>query len=195
MEAKPTKHELTIADLLDEDQPQQAECSTRAASAAPNNTAIPFPFLPLYSQYSFAQRLKSTIPFSKLFFSNHIKPLPQTKAAAKQPAIQHDQEQCMFLVELDTQGRTAAICYLPTRVKNVIEVYHTEIPARHRHKGIGDRLVKACLLWAKESGTFVIPTCSFVRRHLDYNGFQNYDLVIVKNEQEAQNKKTAVEHF
>ncbi|KAL7313002.1 hypothetical protein PS15m_008704 [Mucor circinelloides] len=187
METKP-KNDLTIANLLDEDQPP-AECSTIAAQ----NTAIPFPFLPLYSQYSFAQRLKSTIPFSKLFFSNNIKPLNQTKAAAKHPEITHDKDQCMFLLKLDAQGRTAAICYLPTRVKNVIEVYHTEIPPHHRHKGIGDKLVKACLLWAKESGTFVIPTCSFVRRHLDYNGFQNYDPVIVRNEQEAQNK--AVEHF
>ncbi|OAC99153.1 hypothetical protein MUCCIDRAFT_114331 [Mucor lusitanicus CBS 277.49] len=189
MESKPNKHELTVTNLPDKDQPQQAECSTVAAAAAANNTAVPFPFLPLYSQYSFAQRLRSTIPFSKLFFSNNIKPLHPTKMAAKQPAILHDKEQCMFSLKLDDQGRTAAICYLPTRVKNVIEVYHTEIPPHHRHKGIGDQLVKACLLWAKESGTFVIPTCSFVRRHLDYNGFQNYDPVIVKNEQEAQNKK------
>lgn len=70
-----------------------------------------------------------------------------------------------------------------------IDVCIQEIPLHHRHKGVGDRLVRECLLWAKESGTFVIPTCRFVRRHLDYNGFQNYDPVIVKNEQEAQNKQ------
>lgn len=150
MESKPNRHELTTTHSLDQDQPQHAECSTIAAAAAAaraaNNTAIPLPFLPLYSQYSFAQRLKSTIPFSKLLFSNNIKPLCQAKMSADQPAILHDTEQCMFLMRLDDQGRAgsaeteskrvqgfalsntgsvAAICYLPTRVKNVIEVYHT----------------------------------------------------------------------
>lgn len=107
METKP-KNDLTIANLLDEDQPP-AECSTIAAQ----NTAVPFPFLPLYSQYSFAQRLKSTIPFSKLFFSNNIKPLNQTKAAAEHPEITHDKDQCMFLLKLDAQGRTGILRWSP----------------------------------------------------------------------------------
>ncbi|KAI8647233.1 hypothetical protein BD408DRAFT_169294 [Parasitella parasitica] len=185
------KHDLTV-DSLDEDQgyehQQQAECSATTAHSA----VVPFPFLPLYSQFSFAQRFKNTMPFSKLFFSNNIKPLASSssdsinRAIRKNHDVIHDKEQCMFLLELDSK---AAICYLPTRTKNVIEVYHTEIPPKHRHKGVGDRLVRECLTWAKESGTFVIPTCTFVRRHLEYNRLQNYHLVIVKNEQEVQSNR------
>jgi predicted GNAT family acetyltransferase len=56
---------------------------------------------------------------------------------------------------------------------------------RYRHQGIGDKLVKQCLDWAKESGTLVIPTCHFVQRHLEYVGHHKYDSIIVKTEQEA----------
>ncbi|KAI8079545.1 uncharacterized protein B0P05DRAFT_541035 [Gilbertella persicaria] len=88
----------------------------------------------------------------------------------------------MFIFKLNSKGKTAALCYLPTRVKRVIEVYHIEIPVTFRHMGIGDKLVKECLNWAKESRTLVIPTCSFVKRHLE---LFDYDSVIVNNEQEA----------
>lgn len=45
--------------------------------------------------------------------------------------------------------------------------------------GLGDKLVKECLDWAKESGTLVIPTCAFVQRHLECVGLQKYDPVLV----------------
>ena len=101
--------------LLDEEeeddeykQQEQAECSTT------NSKTIPFPFLPLYSQYGFGQRLKNTIPFSKLFFSNNIQPLNynsniNNKIINKSTEIIHDKDQCMFLLKLDSKGRTGKL--------------------------------------------------------------------------------------
>ncbi|KAI8079446.1 hypothetical protein BDF21DRAFT_463512 [Thamnidium elegans] len=139
----------------------------------------PFPFL----QYTFGQRLKTSLPpFSKLFFTSNIKynMLEQQHKIPNDPfQVIHDPELCMFLIKLDSKGSTAAICYLPTTVKNVIETYHIEIPFAYRHMGLGDKLVKECLDWAKESGTLIIPTCAFVQRHLECVGLQKYDPVLV----------------
>ncbi|KAI8375384.1 hypothetical protein EDC96DRAFT_497037 [Choanephora cucurbitarum] len=100
----------------------------------------------------------------------------------KQSKVFHDEKQCMFLLRLDQKGTIAALCYLPTRVKKVIEVYHIEIPIKFRHRGVGDKLVKEFLHWVKESGTLVIPACNFVKRHLE---LFDYGTTIVSNEQEA----------
>ncbi|KAI9470943.1 MAG: GCN5-related N-acetyl-transferase-domain-containing protein [Benjaminiella poitrasii] len=126
------------------------------------------------------------VPFSRLFFTsliNEKQPAAATVIHNKPitTTIIHNKSQCMFIINLDSKGRTAALCYLPTRVKDVIETYHTEIPLSYRNRGIGDKLVKECLTWAKESGTLVIPTCKFVKRHLECH---QYD-IIVKDEKEA----------
>jgi predicted GNAT family acetyltransferase len=47
-----------------------------------------------------------------------------------------------------------------------------------RHLGLGDKLVNECLDWAKESGTLVIPTCAFVKRHLEHIGSRKYDSIL-----------------
>lgn len=158
-------------------QQQQQQLTEGNENIIDNNNLSTFSFLPL--QYSFGHRLKSTSilpPFSKLFFTGNTKQMLSASATHKkdqpQQDIIHDIELCMFYIKLDTKGTKAAICYLPTTVKNVIEVYHIEIPIAYRHQGLGDKLVKECLNWAKESGTLVIPTCAFVKRHLECIGFQ-----------------------
>ncbi|KAI8351525.1 hypothetical protein BD560DRAFT_409222 [Blakeslea trispora] len=127
-----------------------------------------FPFL------SFGQRLLKN---SHSLVLNRESPIQM-----KQSKIFHDEKQCMFILRLDQEGVTAALCYLPTRVKKVIEVYHTEIPYKFRHMGVGDKLAKEFLDWAKESGTLVIPTCNFVKRHLE---LFDHGTVIVSSEQDA----------
>ncbi|KAI9357471.1 hypothetical protein BD770DRAFT_388808, partial [Pilaira anomala] len=139
-----------------------------------------------FLQYTFGQRLKTSLPpFSKLFFTGNIKnnmEQKQHKIPNDPFQVIHDPELCMFLIKLDSKGTTAAICYLPTTIKNVIETYHIEIPMAYRHKGLGDKLVKECLEWAKESGTLIIPTCAFVQRHLEWSqreeGAQKYGPVL-----------------
>ncbi|KAG2205595.1 hypothetical protein INT46_005515 [Mucor plumbeus] len=80
--------------------------------------------------------------------------------------ILHDPSYCMFKIQLDKQN-TAALCYLPTRSKNIIEFYHIEIPVAYRHQGLGDLLLYRAFQWAEKSQLLVIPTCPFVRKYLE----------------------------
>ncbi|KAI7903456.1 GCN5-related N-acetyl-transferase-domain-containing protein [Cokeromyces recurvatus] len=125
------------------------------------------------------------LPFSKLFTTTNTLKERHTNHLD----IIHNKEYCMFLINLDTNGNTAALCYLPTRVRDIIEIYHTEIPISYRNKGIGDKLVKECLRWAKQSGKLIIPTCRFVQRHLEQHEYENHDEFIIKDEKEAYKKK------
>ncbi|KAI9481413.1 MAG: hypothetical protein EXX96DRAFT_618345 [Benjaminiella poitrasii] len=81
--------------------------------------------------------------------------------------IIHDPNYCMFKIQLDTKGNTAALCYLPTRYKNIIEFYHIEIPIAYRYQGLGDFLLSRAFQWVKKSNLLVIPTCPFVRKYLE----------------------------
>jgi hypothetical protein len=94
-----------------------------------HNNNGPYPFMPLYSHYSLGQRLKSTLPFSKLFFSsacsassssiiqdtliksittsNHTENHSSSsndQSTENHPII-HDKKKCMFLMKLDSKGR------------------------------------------------------------------------------------------
>ncbi|KAI9284042.1 hypothetical protein BC943DRAFT_280262 [Umbelopsis sp. AD052] len=82
---------------------------------------------------------------------------------------------------------TAAICYLPTRFRGIIEFYHTEIPTEYRSAGVGDLLTACAFQWAEANGLLVLPTCPFIQRHLKQR-FPNDDgrwTCIVRSEQEA----------
>ncbi|KAI8074295.1 GCN5-related N-acetyl-transferase-domain-containing protein [Gilbertella persicaria] len=81
--------------------------------------------------------------------------------------IVHDSNYCMFKIKLDTEGNTAALCYLPTRYKNIIEFYHIEIPVAYRQQGLGDLLLYKAFQWVEKSNLLVIPTCPFVRKYLE----------------------------
>ncbi|KAI7898020.1 uncharacterized protein BX663DRAFT_526352 [Cokeromyces recurvatus] len=61
----------------------------------------------------------------------------------------------------------AALCYLPTKSKNIIEFYHIEIPIAYRHQGLGDLLLSRAFQWVKMLKLLVIPTCPFVRKYLE----------------------------
>ncbi|KAI8889894.1 hypothetical protein K501DRAFT_169958 [Backusella circina FSU 941] len=102
--------------------------------------------------------------------------------------IIHDANYCMFKVSLDKNGATAALCYLPTRFQHIVEFYHTEIPIKYRHCGLGDLLLHRALQWAQSSNKLVIPTCPFVKSYLEarFND-QNGDpiLCVVTSEQEG----------
>ncbi|KAI8377264.1 hypothetical protein BD560DRAFT_53115 [Blakeslea trispora] len=81
--------------------------------------------------------------------------------------IIHDTDHCMFTIKLDTKGATAALCYLPTRYRNIIEFYHIEIPVAYRQQGLGDLLLYKAFQWVEKSNLLVIPTCPFVRKYLE----------------------------
>jgi len=55
---------------------------------------------------------------------------------------------------------------------NSINILHTEVPRALEGKGLGGRLARAALEFARESGLKVVPFCSFVggyiRKHPEY---------------------------
>ncbi|GAA5807476.1 hypothetical protein MFLAVUS_000837 [Mucor flavus] len=81
--------------------------------------------------------------------------------------IIHDPTRCMFKAILDTKGNCAALCYLPTRYKNIVEFYHIEIPSAYRNQGLGDLLLSKAFEWVQEKSMSVIPTCPFVLKYLE----------------------------
>jgi predicted GNAT family acetyltransferase len=49
----------------------------------------------------------------------------------------------------------------------VLELIHTEVPEPLSGRGIASRLAHAALVYARENGLRVIPTCPFVRSYLE----------------------------
>ena len=72
--------------------------------------------------------------------------------------------------EMDVDGGIAVASYRAD--DKVVTVFHTEVPASLRGRGLGDHLVKGTLDLIRASGRKVIPRCGFVavyiRRHPEY---------------------------
>lgn len=82
--------------------------------------------------------------------------------------VLHKPEQGRF--EIHSEGFVAELSY--TLDGKVIILVHTEVPPELEGRGIGSRLAKAGLDYARENGLKVIPVCSFVdgyiKRHPEY---------------------------
>jgi predicted GNAT family acetyltransferase len=50
---------------------------------------------------------------------------------------------------------------------NTMTIFHTEVPAPLRGRGIGERLVREALEKAKQLGVKIVPRCWFVREFID----------------------------
>ena len=82
--------------------------------------------------------------------------------------ISNDQVKNRF--EVDIAGKTAFLLYRLMPGKLVL--VHTEVPTESAGHGIGSKLVRAGLEFAREQGLTVIPLCPFatdyVRGHQEY---------------------------
>ncbi|KAL7316391.1 hypothetical protein PS15m_005489 [Mucor circinelloides] len=82
----------------------------------------------LNSKYMIEQQQKKSMPLSPplqptLKPSSSQLPLISDLSQFHALDIIHDPGYCMFKIQLDKQN-TAALCYLPTRCKNIVEFYH-----------------------------------------------------------------------
>ena len=79
--------------------------------------------------------------------------------------------------EIVVDGRTAALEY--HRGRDFLTLVHTEVPAELEGRGIGGKLAKAGLEFARAENLKVVPSCPFVaayiKRHPEY-----LDLVMEK---------------
>lgn len=80
----------------------------------------------------------------------------------------HNTEQHRF--EMNIDGHIAVLDYIP--MGKIITFTHTSVPPEIGNRGLGSKLVKTGLDYAKESGLKVRSTCWFVskyiRRHSEY---------------------------
>lgn len=126
----------------------------------------------LNAKYMIEQQQQKAMPLSPplqpTLKSSPPSPLPLINDLSQFHALDiiHDPGYCMFKIQLDKQN-TAALCYLPTRYKNIVEFYHIEIPVAYRHQGLGDLLLYRAFQWAEKTQLLVIPTCPFVRKYLE----------------------------
>jgi predicted GNAT family acetyltransferase len=67
--------------------------------------------------------------------------------------------------ELEVDGHVAFLTY--RREDDGLELIHTEVPDELEGKGVGSRLVKEVLAFARENSLRVTPTCKFVRSYLE----------------------------
>lgn len=78
--------------------------------------------------------------------------------------VVHRPEAGRFEVSLD--GHLAVLEYQFRDEKTVI-FPHTEVPDALGGRGIGSRLARAALDWARENGYRVIPLCWFVKGYIE----------------------------
>lgn len=73
--------------------------------------------------------------------------------------------------ELEEDGQVAFLEY--SLAGKVLELIHTEVPAKLQGTGAGSSLVKSALEWAREHGAKVDVICPFateyIQRHPEYS--------------------------
>ena len=82
--------------------------------------------------------------------------------------VVHEPEESRFAVH--AEGLTAVLEY--QRVGERVVMPHTAVPGPLEGRGIGSRLARTALEWAREENLRVVPLCPFVRayiqRHPEY---------------------------
>uniref|UniRef100_A0A0N5ABD5 Protein NATD1 n=1 Tax=Syphacia muris TaxID=451379 RepID=A0A0N5ABD5_9BILA len=89
--------------------------------------------------------------------------------------IQHFSDGCKFVASLN--GAKAVLNYkkLP---KNVIDIYHTEVPVEFRGKGIAKQLCDSAFAYAAKNNLFVKPSCSYALKYASNASKEFKDIVI-----------------
>ena len=77
--------------------------------------------------------------------------------------VRHDEEGRRF--ELEEEGQTGFLSYI--REEDAITFTHTIVPEELEGRGVGSRIVKTGLDFARAEGLKVVPQCSFVRGYIE----------------------------
>ncbi|HUQ53658.1 MAG TPA: GNAT family N-acetyltransferase [Gammaproteobacteria bacterium] len=79
-------------------------------------------------------------------------------------AIRHDSTAQRFTADID--GATAYISYRATPGR-VLDLHHTYVPRAARGGGIASQLTAHVLMFARDEGYKVVPSCPFVAAYID----------------------------
>lgn len=50
---------------------------------------------------------------------------------------------------------------------STVELVHTEVPSEYQGQGLGGKLAKTALDWARASGLKVNPSCSYIKGYME----------------------------
>lgn len=87
-------------------------------------------------------------------------------------AVRHDEQAHQF--EVVHEGTRAYLAYMDLG-KQTLDFYRTFVPVELRGLGIAAVLTQSALIYARERGYTVIPSCSYVERYLEREGGEAAD--------------------
>ena len=86
------------------------------------------------------------------------------------PSLDISNDQVNSRFEAYIGGKTAFLVY--RRMPGKLVLVHTEVPTAFAGQGIGSKLVRTGIEYAREQGLTVVPLCAFatdyLRRHQEY---------------------------
>lgn len=98
----------------------------------------------------------------------------KTEPSGDDVTIRHDPGNGRFEAQVD--GRVAELTY--SRSGNTLVIDHTGVPPSGRRRGIGGRLAKAALEYARAGNLTVDPVCPFVSAYI--RAHPEYQSLVVK---------------
>uniref|UniRef100_A0A915K459 Protein NATD1 n=1 Tax=Romanomermis culicivorax TaxID=13658 RepID=A0A915K459_ROMCU len=94
--------------------------------------------------------------------------------------VLHDEKLNQFYVKFE-DGSKAQLDYKPVRGKQALDLYHTEVPEKHRKNGVAEKLVTTAFDFAADKNFKIIPTCEYVQRFVKKHGqVMKYAKLILK---------------
>ena len=78
------------------------------------------------------------------------------------PEVTHNQAESRF--EVSHNGKIAILTY--RRKPDALVLLHTDVPAELEGHGLGGKLARAGLEFAREQGLKVVPACPFVKEYV-----------------------------
>lgn len=78
--------------------------------------------------------------------------------------VSHEEDAHRFVLDL---GKEEAVLNYRMDGEDVINLTYTEVPKGHEGEGIGSKLAKAAVEFARSNELRIRPTCGFVRSWLD----------------------------
>ena len=79
---------------------------------------------------------------------------------------QHSAREGAFVVERGGE-RLAELTYVMTG-ERVATIEHTRVSDALRGQGVARRLVEAAVAWARQSGTRLVPVCTYAKKVLEH---------------------------
>jgi predicted GNAT family acetyltransferase len=91
--------------------------------------------------------------------------------------FEHDSAHTRFVVDVGLPGQPATLNYRQAD-EQTVDFFSTLVPPQMRGQGLGTRLVREALDWARAEGYQVIPTCPFVGDIIER--FPEYEEVVAQ---------------